>query len=134
MILVSLFDDYKKIKTFIRNYTDTWYYTNIFYRDRNNLFIKDNKNKWFGTSENLFHEAMHYATKTKTPFDVSNFKKKGTGYVMGTLLEWQKLLPKGEGHLMPFILRKTTSGTIEVGITRNTIFFTSPVKLRLLAY
>ena len=53
---------------------------------------------------------------------------------MGTLLEWQKLLPKGEGHLMPFILRKTTSGTIEVGITRNTIFFTSPVKLRLLAY
>ena len=67
MILVSLFDDYKKIKTFIRNYTDTWYYTNIFYRDRNNLFIKDNKNKWFGTSENLFHEATHYATKTKNP-------------------------------------------------------------------
>ena len=56
MILVSLFDDYKKIKTFIRNYTDIWYYTNIFYRDRNNLFIKDNKNsKCFGTSENLFH-------------------------------------------------------------------------------
>ena len=55
-------------------YIDIWYYTNMFYRDRNNLFIKDNKNnKWFGTSENLFYEATHYATKTKNPFDVSNF-------------------------------------------------------------
>ena len=44
-ISICLFDDYKKIKTtFIHNYTDIWYYTNIFYRDRNNLFIKDNKN------------------------------------------------------------------------------------------
>ena len=50
---------------------------------------------------------------------------------MGTLREWQKLVPKGEGHLMPFILRKTTSGIIEVGITRNTIFFTPPIALRL---
>ena len=50
---------------------------------------------------------------------------------MGTLREWQKLVPTGEGHLMPFILRKTTSGIIEVGITRNTIFFTPPIKLRL---
>ena len=107
--------------------------------DRNNLFIKDNKNnKWLGTSENLFHKAMHYAAKTKTPFDVSNFggdfyevQKRGTGYVMGTLREWQKLVPKGEGQLMPFILCKTTSGIIEVGITRNTIFFTPPIKLRL---
>ena len=32
---------------------------------------------------------------------------------------------------MPFILCKTTSGIIEVGITRNTIFFTPPVALRL---
>ena len=29
--------------------------------------------KWYGTSANLFHEATYYATKTKTPFDVSNF-------------------------------------------------------------
>ena len=29
--------------------------------------------KWYGTSENLFHEVTYYATKTKTPFDVSNF-------------------------------------------------------------
>ena len=50
---------------------------------------------------------------------------------MRTLREWQKLVPKGDGHLMPFILRKTTSGIIEVGITRNTIFFTLPIKLRL---
>ena len=28
---------------------------------------------WFGTSENLFHQATHYATKTKNPFDVSIF-------------------------------------------------------------
>ena len=59
------------------------------------------------------------------------FKKKGTGYVMGTLREWQKLVPKGEGHLMSFVLHKTTSGIIKVGITRNTIFFTPPIKLRL---
>ena len=46
-------------------------------------------------------EATHYATKTKNPFDVSNIwgdiyevQKKGTGYVMGTLREWQKLVPK----------------------------------------
>ena len=32
---------------------------------------------------------------------------------------------------MPFILRKTTSGIIEVRITRNTIFFTLPITLRL---
>ena len=138
--MVSLFDDYKKIKTtFIHNYRDIWYYTNLFYRDRNSLFIKDSRTgKWFGTSENLFHEATHYATKTKNPFDVSKFlgdfyevQKKGTGYVMGTLREWQKLVPKGDGHLMPFILRKTTSGIIEVRITRNTIFFTPPIALRL---
>ena len=75
MISISSFNDYKRIKiTFIHNYTDAWYYTNIFYRDRNNLFIKDNQNnKWFDTSKNLFHEATHYATKTKTPLDVSNF-------------------------------------------------------------
>ena len=29
--------------------------------------------KWYGKSENLFHEATYYETKTKTPFDVSNF-------------------------------------------------------------
>ena len=29
--------------------------------------------KWFGTSENLFLEATNYATKTKTPFNVSNY-------------------------------------------------------------
>ena len=50
---------------------------------------------------------------------------------MGTLREWQKLVPKGDGHLMPFILCKTTSGIIEVGITRNTKFFTPPIALRL---
>ena len=50
---------------------------------------------------------------------------------MRTLREWQKLVPKGDGHLMPFILRKTTSGIIEVIITRNTIFFTPPIALRL---
>ena len=69
-----------------------YYYTNIIYRDRNNLFIKDSlTGKWYGTSENLFFEATNYATKTKTPFNVRNFlgdfyeiQKKGTEYVMGT--------------------------------------------------
>ena len=64
-------------------------------------------------------------------FDFYEVQKKGTGYVMGTLREWQKLVPKGEGHLMSFVLHKTTSGIIKVGITRNTIFFTPPIKLRL---
>ena len=57
--------------------------------------------KWFGTSENLFLKATNYVTKTKTPFNLSNFlgdfyevHKKGTGYVMGNLSEWQKLVPK----------------------------------------
>ena len=76
--------------------------------------------------------------KQKNPFDVSNFcgdfyevQKKGSGYVMGTLSEWRKLVPKGEGHLLPFILRKTTSGIIEVGIMRKIIFLTPPIALRL---
>ena len=74
-ISVSLFDNYRKIKTaFIHNYRDIWYYTNLFYRDRNSLFIKDSRTgKWFGTSGNLFHEATHCATKIKNPFDLSNF-------------------------------------------------------------
>ena len=63
--------------------------------------------------------------------DFYEVQKKGIGYVLGTLGEWQELVPKGEGHLMPLILCKTTSGIIEVGITRNTIFFTPPIKLRL---
>ena len=50
---------------------------------------------------------------------------------MGTLREWQKLVPKVKSHLSPLILRKTTSGIIEVGITRNIIFFTLPIALRL---
>ena len=66
-ISVSFFDDYKKIKTtFMHNYRDISYYINILYRDRNILFLKGNKNKWFGTNENLFYEATHCATKTKT--------------------------------------------------------------------
>ena len=90
-----------------------------------------------GTSENLFFEATNYATKTKTPFNVSDFfldfyevQKKSTGYVMGTLVEWRKLAPKGEGHLMPFIVPGTSSGCIDVGITRNVIFLTPPRELR----
>ena len=77
---------------------DVNYYVNVIYRDRNNLFMKDLlTGKWFGTGENLFLQATNYATKTKTPFNVSNFfffffdfyrvQKKGTGYVMGTLSE-----------------------------------------------
>ena len=50
---------------------------------------------------------------------------------MGTLREWQKLVPKDEGLLMPFILCKTKSDIIEVRIMRNTIFFIPPIKLRL---
>ena len=94
--------------------------------------------KWFGTSENLFLQATDYATKTKTPFNVRNFfwdfykvQKKGTGYVMGTLSKWQKLVPKGEGNLMPFIIRRTKDLRIDVGITRNITFLTPPRELRL---
>ena len=65
----------KKIKTtFIHDFKDVKYYANIIYRDRNNLFTNDVlTGKWFGTNENLFLKATNYATKTKTPFNVSNF-------------------------------------------------------------
>ena len=49
---------------------------------------------------------------------------------MGTLVEWRKLVPKGEGHLMPFIVRRTSSDCIDAGITRNVIFLTPPSELR----
>ena len=65
----------KKIKTtFIHNFNDINYYTNLIYRARNVLIMQDFHNdKWYGTSANLFHEATYYATKTKKPFNVSNF-------------------------------------------------------------
>ena len=50
---------------------------------------------------------------------------------MGTLDEWRKLAPKEEGHLMPFIVHRTSSGRIDVGITRNVIFLTPPRDLRI---
>ena len=94
--------------------------------------------KWYGTKANLFHEATYYATKTKKPFNVSNIsldfyevQKKGTGYVMGTLEKWIKLVLKGLGSLMPFIVRRTKTGRIDVGITRNIIFLTPPTDLRV---
>ena len=72
-------------------------------------------------------------TKTKTPFNVSNFfcnffevQEKSTGYVMGTLSEWQKLVPKGEGNLMLFIIRRTKDVHIAVDITGNVTFLTLP--------
>ena len=138
-VTVSLFDNDKKIKTtFIHNFKDVNYYTNIIYRDRNNLSMKDFlTGKWFGTSGNLFLEATDYVTKTKTPFNVSNFgadyyeiQEKGTGYAMGTSSEWQKLVPKGEGNLIPFSIRRKNL-CIDVGITRNVTFLTPPRKLRL---
>ena len=49
---------------------------------------------------------------------------------MGTLVEWRKLVPKAEGHLMSCILRRTTRGRIDVGITRNKIFLAPPRELR----
>ena len=58
-------------------------------------------------------------------------QRKGTGYVMGTLDEWRNLVPKGLGHLMPFILRRTISSHIDVDITRNKIFLTAPTGLRV---
>ena len=74
----------------------------------------------------------------KILFNVSKFlggfyevHKKVTGYVMGTLREWQKLVPKRLGHLMSFIVRRTSSGRIDVGITRNKIFFTPIKSIRL---
>ena len=66
--MVSLFDNYKKIKTtFIHNYRDIWYYTNLFYRDRNSLFIKDSRTGiWFGTSEIYFMKQRIMQLKQKT--------------------------------------------------------------------
>ena len=50
---------------------------------------------------------------------------------MGTLDKWRKLVPKELGHLMPFIVRRTSSGHIDAGITRNKIFVTAPTALRV---
>ena len=50
---------------------------------------------------------------------------------MGTLDELRKLVPKEEGHLVPFIVRRTSSGRIDVSITRNAIFLTPPRDLRI---
>ena len=50
---------------------------------------------------------------------------------MRTLNEWTKLLPKRLDHLMPFIVRRTSSGRIDVGITRNEIFLAAPTGLRV---
>ena len=74
-VSVSLFHNNKKIKTtLIHNFNYINYYTNLIYRDRNILIMQDFHNgKWYGTSANLFHEATYYATKTKKPFNVSNF-------------------------------------------------------------
>ena len=63
--------------------------------------------------------------------DFYEVQKKGTEYVMGTLDNWIKLIPKALGHLMPFIVRRTSSGRIDVGITRNKIFLTAPTGLRV---
>ena len=56
-VSVNLFDYNKKIKTtFIHNFKEINLYTNIIYRDRNSLFLKDSlTGKWYGIRENLFH-------------------------------------------------------------------------------
>ena len=139
-VSVSLFDDNKKIKTtFIHNSKEINYYTNIIYRDMNSLCVKDAlTGKWYSTSENLYHGAIYYATKMKMPFNISKFwgdfyevQKKGAGYVKGTLRDWQKLVPKGLDHLMPFIVHRTSSGCIDVSITKNKKFFTPIKSIRL---
>ena len=52
LILVSLFDNNKKIKTtFIHNFREINCYANIIYRDRNTLFMKDSlTGKGYSTS------------------------------------------------------------------------------------
>ena len=50
--------------------------------------------------------------------------------MIGTLVEWRKLVAKGEGHLIPFIVHRTSRGHIDVSITRNKIFLTLPRELR----
>ena len=50
---------------------------------------------------------------------------------MGILEEWRKLVLKGLGYLMPFIVRRTQTGPIDVGITRNKLLLTAPTTLRV---
>ena len=42
----------------------------------------------------------------------------------------EKINNKGLGYLMWFIVRRTSSGRIDVGISRNKIFLTAPTGLR----
>ena len=98
-ILVSLLANNKTIKTtFIHNFREIKYYVNIISRGRNSLFMKDFlTGKWYGTRENLFHEATNYATEQKHHWTLAFFlfffyfyevkKKSKSGYVMGTLNE-----------------------------------------------
>ena len=54
-------------------------------------------------------------------------KKKGSAYVMGTLREWQKLVPKGEGNLMPFIIRRTKRPTYSCNYKQFIQVFVLPI-------
>ena len=57
-------------------------------------------------------------------------QKKSTGYMMGILVEWRKLVPKVEGYLMPFIVCRTSRRCIDIGITRKKMFLMPPRELR----
>ena len=57
-------------------------------------------------------------------------QKKSTGYMMGILVEWRKLVPKVEGYLMPFIVCRTSTRCIDISITRKKMFLMPPRELR----
>ena len=75
IVSINLFDNYKKIKTsFAHSYKDINYFANLIYRDRNSIFLKDKKTgKWYGTPNNLFYEATHFATTKKLHLTFQTF-------------------------------------------------------------
>ena len=108
-------------------------YGNNIYRDINLLFICDKKNnQWYGTNSNLLLEPTYFATKQKGHFNAVKFftqfygiEKKGTGFVVGTLEERQKLNSENRGYLMPFIPMNDN-----VSIARNKEFYGMPIGIK----
>ena len=87
---------------------------------------------WHATNPNFINEVNSEIINNKKLFVVSKFmkkfyenKRKGTGYVSGTLEERAELDKQGKGYLMSLVNQSDN-----LTIMRNKIFYTAPVELR----
>ena len=118
------------------------YFTNLIYRDRNSIFVKDKKTgKWYGTQHNLFYKVAHYATARKIPFNSTYFfwdfyevAQRGNSCVMGNIREWDILAVKGLKYMMPFTLKRDKFNKIYVQINYDLEFYTCGFGLKGIRY